>query len=431
MDLNISHNISHNISLTDEQQDIFRIIKEGSNVLITGPGGTGKTTLISFIVSKMSGNIGVTAIGVTAMTGAAAVLINGRTLHSFLGIGLGKECKEVLTSKIRRSSKLVKRWDNLKILIVDEISMLSEELFEKLNYIAQQIRSDDSPFGGIQLVFCGDFLQLPVIKGEFCFLSDTWKKCNFKVMHLTKIIRQRDEEFQRCLNSARFGNLSEQELKYILEGYEEPYEEPGETDIKPTEILCKNIDVDNVNSQELLKLKSEILEYALEISYNPDVYDPVNHKYLFEDVTKICNAQPLLKLSVGAQVMHLVNKDEIVNGSRGVVVRFEDDLPVVKFKNGLTQTIGFHGYEITEIYDRKTRIIATIYQVPLKLAYAVTVHKSQGMTIDCAIVDLAGVFEYGQAYVALSRVKDVKGLQLFNATTKAFKAHPKALKFYE
>jgi ATP-dependent DNA helicase PIF1 len=418
------------ISLTDEQQNIFRSIKDGSNVLITGPGGTGKTTLISFIVLNMSGNI-----GVTAMTGAAAVLINGRTLHSFLGIGLGKESKEVLTSKISRSSKLIKRWDSLKMLIVDEVSMLSGELLEKLNYIARQIRSDDSAFGGIQLVFCGDFLQLPVINGEFCFLSDVWKKCNFKVMHLTKIIRQCDEEFQRCLNSARFGNISEQELKYILEGYDGD----GETDIKPTKILCKNIDVDNVNLQELLKLKSEILEYELEISRNPNVYStyieellkiPRNPKVYDTYITKICNAQPLLKLSVGAQVMHLVNKDDIVNGSRGVVVRFENDLPVVKFKNGLTQTIGFHAYEITEICEGKQRLIATIYQVPLKLAYAVTVHKSQGMTIDCASVDLSGVFEYGQAYVALSRVKGVKGLQVFNATTKAFKAHPHALKFY-
>lgn len=413
-----------NVSLTDEQQRIFKIIEEGSNVLITGPGGTGKTTLISFIVSNMTGDI-----GVTAMTGAAAVLINGKTLHSFLGIGLGKECKEILASKIQRSSKLLKRWSGLKILIIDEVSMLSKELFDKLDYIAQQIRSDDSAFGGIQIVCCGDFLQLPVIKGEFCFLSDKWEKCNFKVMHLTKIIRQNDEEFQKCLNSARFGKLSEQELKYILGGYENHTQD---VDIKPTKILCKNVDVDNVNLQELLKLKSEILEYEFEISYNLDVYDSTYHKHLFEDVTKICNAQPVLKLSVGAQVMHLVNKDDkIVNGSRGVVIRFEDDLPVVKFKNGLTQTIGFHAYEITEIYERKTRVIATVYQVPLKLAYAVTVHKSQGLTIDCAMVDLSGVFEYGQAYVALSRVKDVKGLQVFNATTKAFKAHPQALKFYQ
>ncbi|MGL5355085.1 MAG: AAA family ATPase [Cetobacterium sp.] len=411
------------ISLTDEQQDIFEIIKQGSNVLITGPGGTGKTTLISFIVSNLPGNI-----GVTAMTGSAAVLINGRTLHSFLGIGLGKECKEVLLSKIRRSSKAIKRWDSLKILIVDEISMLSKELFEKLEYVAQQIRSDESPFGGVQLVFCGDFLQLPVINGEFCFLSDIWAKCNFRVMHLTKIIRQCDEKFQKCLNSARFGKLSDQELKYILDGGNV---DDVDDDIKPTKILCKNKDVDDENLQELLKLKSEILEYEFEISFNPDVYVPNVHKHLFEDVTKICNAQPSLKLSVGAQVMHLVNNEKIVNGSRGVVVRFDNDLPVVKFKNGLTLTIGYHAYDITEIYNRKTRIIATIYQIPLKLAYAVTAHKSQGMTIDCAIVDLAGVFEYGQAYVALSRVKDVKGLQVLNATPKAFKAHPSALKFYK
>ena len=413
------------IKLTSEQENVFGTVKQGYNVVITGPGGTGKTTLINFIAANTDKNI-----GVTATTGSAAILINGRTLHSFLGIGLGKESKEILYSKIIRSDRMTKRWYELDTLIIDEVSMLSKELFEKLNYIAQQVRSDDAPFGGIQLVLCGDFLQLPVIKGEFCFLSSVWGQCKFKVFHLVKILRQSDEMFQQCLNSARFGKVSQSQLQYILNGFDESADDA----VKPTKILCKNVDVNIVNRQELLKLKSEIFEYRVDISHNPAVYTPDIHKHLFSDVTKICNAQYTLELAVGAQVLHLVNIPDtnIVNGSRGVVIGFdESDLPVVQFKNGVARTIGYHGYEITEIHNRKTRIIGTIYQIPLKLAYAVTVHKSQGMTLDCAIVDLGGVFEYGQAYVALSRVKDVKGLLVYNATPGSFKANPKALTFYE
>jgi len=414
--------MSTDILLTKEQQEIYKYIRNGHNILITGPGGTGKTTLIKYIV-KTSNDLNNTFIGVTATTGTAAVLINGRTLHSYLSIGLGKESQEELLKKVKRDN-----WLRMTMLIIDEISMLSATLFNKLNYLGKNIRNSDKPFGGIQLVLCGDFLQLPVIDGEFCFLSASWKEeCNIKIFELTKILRQPDEMFQKCLNSARFGELTEEELTYIINGYVK-----SEDGIKPTKILCCNDDVSIINNYELMKTNSEIVEYEMDISYNRSVYNPDIHKNLFKNIGILCNASPTLELAVGAQVLHLVNIPDtnIVNGSRGVVIAFQDDNPVVRFKNGEVLTISYHGYEVTEYTASKKRLIATIYQIPLKLAYAITVHKSQGMTIDSAIIDLRRVFEYGQAYVALSRVKDVKHLQLLNATVGSFKANPKALAFY-
>lgn len=418
------------VALTDEQTRVFEYIQSGKNTVITGPGGTGKTTLIKFICQNLEGRV-----GVTATTGTSAVLINGRTLHSYLGIGLGKESEAALFSKVRRS-KALQNWNEMNALVIDEASMMSAELFDKLNYVGQNVRRNNRPFGGIQILLCGDFLQLPVINGEFCFKAKSWSECEFKVFNLTHILRQSDVEFQNCLNSARLGALSNTQLEYIT-GYSEepvPAEQEGEDEhkIKPTKILCCNVDVEYINKQELIRLNSEIFEYEADTQYNPKVYQPAAHKHLFEDISKICNARPKLELALGAQVLHLVNIPDsvIVNGSRGVVVGFEDDLPVVQFKNGIKLTIGYHGYEVTETINRKSVVIGTVYQIPLRLAYAITVHKSQGMTLDSAIIDLQKVFEYGQAYVALSRVKDVKNLQLFNATVKSFRAHPHALEFY-
>jgi len=413
--------MSYKIELTDEQKLIYLAIQDGLNVFITGPGGTGKTTLIQYVMTNLDANI-----GVTALTGTAAVLINGRTLHSFSGIGLGKEPKEELLKKVLRS-KRAQNWRDIDVLIIDEVSMLSEDLFDKLNYIGKNIRRNDNPFGGIRLLLCGDFLQLPVINGEFCFLSEAWRECEFKIFELTKILRQSDEIFQTCLNSARIGKLTEEQLKYIVNGYE-----ANDDEIQPTKILCCNDDVGVINSYELLKLNSQILEYEMDICYTK-IYNQSTHRDLFADIGRLCNAQPKLELAVGAQVLHLVNIPEtnIVNGSRGVVTRFQKDDPVVRFRNGIELVVSYHGYEVTEYINGKMTLIATIYQIPLKLAYAVTSHKSQGMTLDSAIIDLLRVFEYGQAYVALSRVKDVKNLQLLNATVKSFKASPKALQFYK
>ena len=427
---------------TNDQQGAISAIKRGRNVMITGPGGTGKTTIINHLFTIKDVLMDpVRDLGVTAMTGAAAVLIGGTTLHSYLGIGLGKDSEDDLVKKINGREKLKRKWLDTNTLVVDEVSMLPADLFDKLNGIAKRVRNRSEPFGGIQLVFGGDFLQLPCIKGDFCFESKAWKECKFEIFHLTTIMRQADMQFQACLNRARFGEMTNEDFEYITQSVPTK-EKITSMEIKPTRILCENVDVNNINQTKLEQLPAEeIHKYKYKIEYNN--YEPRVNQYMFKDVTKLCNAQPKLNLSVGAQVMLLVNIDVkrgLVNGSRGVVTRFleyktlnskgEEKIqyrPIVRFGNAETEIVVHrHGYEIKDGKD----LIATIYQIPLKLAYAVTVHKSQGMTLDSAIINLKGVFEYGQAYVALSRVKDVNNLFLKNVTKATFKAHPKALEFY-
>ena len=417
--------------LTNDQLSVISAIKKGENVMITGPGGTGKTTIINHLKDVMD-------LGVTAMTGSAAVLIGGTTLHSYLGIGLGKDSEDDLVKKITKIEKLKRKWRDTNILVVDEVSMLPADLFDKLNRIAKRVRKRSEPFGGMQLVFGGDFLQLPCIKGDFCFESKAWTECRFEIFHLTKIMRQADKRFQTCLNRARFGEMTDEDFEYITQS-----DRISAMEIKPTRILCQNMDVDEINRAKLEQLPAEeIYKYKYNIEYNLDNYQPRFHGYWFKDVTKLCNAQPKLLLSVGAQVMLLVNMDVkrgLVNGSRGVVTRFLEckttnskgeekirHVPVVKFG---TEEINIHQHAY-EVKDGK-RLVGIIFQIPLRLAYAITVHKSQGLTLDSAIINLRGVFEYGQAYVALSRVKDVKSLFLKNATKSSFKAHPKALEFYK
>jgi ATP-dependent DNA helicase PIF1 len=416
---------------TNEQVQILNAIKSGVNVFITGPGGTGKSTIIKHVANET--RMKEIPIGVTAMTGAAAVLINGQTLHSFLGIGLGKESVDSLVQKIMKRSKIKKIWETLDMLIVDEVSMLSAELLTKLNNVAKEVRGNDKVFGGIQLIFSGDFLQLPCIKGEFCFECKDWDECQFKIFHLQHILRQNDARFQQCLNNARFGKVTEEDIEFFLSETEAKLKPElfKKMEIKPTKILCHNADVNEINRKKLQKLPAnEIKEYNVDIEYT-NFYNPHRHKFLFQDISKLCNAQPDLFLAIGAQVMLLINKDTkngLVNGSRGVVVEFtKNELPVVLFKNGTKMEINFHNYEVHE----GKSLIAVIYQIPLKLAYAITVHKSQGMTLDSAVIDLKGVFEYGQAYVALSRVKNVDSLFLTNAVVSSFKAHPKAINFYK
>ena len=239
--------------LTNDQQSVIGAIKRGRNVVITGPGGTGKTTIINYLKDVMDPD---RYLGITAMTGAAAVLIGGTTLHSYLGIGLGKDSEDDLVKKINRREKLKNKWRDTNILVVDEVSMLPADLFDKLNMIAKRVRKRSEPFGGMQLVFGGDFLQLPCIKGDFCFESKAWRECKFEIFHLTKIMRQEDRQFQECLNRARFGEMTDDDFEYITQSVPTK-EKIASMEIKPTRILCENVDVNEINDAKLKQLPVE------------------------------------------------------------------------------------------------------------------------------------------------------------------------------
>lgn len=410
--------------LNYKQAVALDLMESGKNVFITGPSGTGKSTLIHIYKSKYGTD---RSMAITSTTGISALLIGGVTLHSYLGIGLGNMEVDKLYGKIEQSKFYKRRWKKLDTLVIDEISMLSPELFDKLEEVARRVRGINRAFGGIQLVLTGDFLQLPVVKNErFCFEAEQWGNCVSNTVYLDSIERQKDEVFQRCLNELRVGNITE-EVKNLLKSREN-IELTNDRGIQPTIIHTTNHSVDNLNETHLDKLgETEFFEYEMSITVHKKVF---NTETVIETYKKNCTAPHQLQLCKGAQVMLLHNldlEDELANGSRGVVVGFSNELPVVKFLNGKERVVDYHSWEYDEGEEDP---VITLNQIPLKLAWSITCHKSQGQTLDYAVIDLKNVFEYAQAYVALSRVRTIEGLSIRNLKFHTIKAHPKAIEFY-
>ena len=238
------------LELTTCQSNAFKLMSEGKNVFITGPGGVGKSLLIKMFKDAF---LSVKNIAITSTTGISALLIGGTTLHSFLGIGLGTGSRQALVTKIKSKSYLKVRWVKLDTLIIDEISMLSPELFDKLEYIARIVRNNTMPFGGIQLILSGDFCQLPVVgSNNFVFESKSWKRCIDNVCHLSQIMRQTDSKFQKCLNEARIASLSDESKQLLTECVDR--ELTNDSGIKPTKLYPTNAEVDRINNIELEKL---------------------------------------------------------------------------------------------------------------------------------------------------------------------------------
>jgi ATP-dependent DNA helicase PIF1 len=425
-----------NHDLTEKQKLAYDLMLQGHSIFITGPSGTGKSTIIKKFVDQWGRH---KKIVITSMTGISALLIGGTTLHSYLGIGLGTDSVETLTKKLQDSYFYTKRWNQIDVLIIDEVSMLSPELFDKIEEIACNLKrgrgrkllsiEHEQPFGGIQLILSGDWLQLPVVNNDsFCFESSKWNKCIHQTVCLTEIMRQSDIEFQTVLNDIRFGKVSKR-AKQLLNSRVN-IDLSNDLGIEPTEIYTTNADVDRINQRELDKLnvgEIEFYEYDMEITLLEYVK---NSSYVIERYRKNCIAPPVLQLCVGAQVMLLHNlslEDGLANGSRGVVTKVIEDIPVVKFLNGEERVIDYHVWE----YEENEKKIVKIKQIPLKLAWAITVHKSQGCTLDLACVNLANIFEYGMAYVALSRVKTKEGLSVIDINYEGIRAHPKAIQFYK
>lgn len=406
-------------TLTSEQLNALQLYNAGKNVFLSGPAGTGKTHTIRAIVSS---NIHKTII-VTASTGIAAVAISGSTLHSFAGIGLGENSVKDIISSIRKDA--IERWKSTDVLIIDEISMLSAEYFVKLNNIVKLIRQTEKPFGGIQLIISGDFLQLPPIGSKFVFQSAVWNACNLHIVQFTRGMRQIDDTFYNTLGKIRIGDISEDVMRIIGQCIRPIVEIEG---IKPTKLYPTKDSVARININELKKLNVHHTVFKSTICETPDrgyIQNVYNMKKVWSQVQ--CMEQ--LPIAVGAQVMLTKNLDVyggFANGSRGVVVDISNDVILVQFIGGVIDIM-------RETFTVKLTPYTTVsvYQFPLLLAWATTIHKSQGMTLDLVEMNLSQSFEYGMVYVALSRVRSLDGLYITDINYQKIQAHPDALAFYQ
>lgn len=398
--------------MNEKQKKCFDLFKEGKNIFLTGMAGSGKSYLIEQMRNEKENVV------VTATTGCAAYLLGAKTLHSWAGVGIGKGSIEELTKRARKN---LRSWLKVETLIIDEVSMISPDFFDKLNAVAKKIRTEeDLPFGGIQVILVGDFCQLPPVDSKkLLFESDSFQECNFECIYLEQIYRQTDQKFQSLLNNIRLGQPTVEDIQLLKSKII-----TSRKGLKKMPLIFSvNRDVDEINDYHLNKLLKKghtLREYQ--------AYTITNKKYtdeLIANFDKKAIYSPNLKLTEKSLVMCLVNLDfdrGIVNGSIGEVCGF-DTYPIVNF-NGNIITMKPHAWEVEKGIKR--------YQVPLKLCWATTCHKVQGMSLDSAIVDCGGnVFEYGQSYVALSRVRSLDGLYLVDFESSQVKVNPKVADFYK
>ncbi|MEK7605804.1 MAG: PIF1 family DEAD/DEAH box helicase [Patescibacteria group bacterium] len=390
------------------QAEALDILKLGHNAFLTGPAGSGKTYLLNqFIKYLRLNNV---SVGITASTGIAATHMGGTTIHSWSGMGIRDEMDERAIADLLKRQYLRKHFLKTKVLIIDEISMLHAFQLDLVHSICRAFKKIEYPFGGMQVVMCGDFFQLPPVSkadGESRFVTDStiWNEMKLRICYLDEQYRQSDRAFLRVLNDIRSGDVNEDTVEVLSERLNK--EPEGYT--RPTRLFTHNADVDVVNKTHLDALVGEAHEYRMIGRGNPN---------LVEVLRKTCLAPEKLILKKGAQVMFVKNNYEVgyVNGTLGEVIGFDKvDAPIVRTFDGAEIAVSQMSWEVKE----ENTELAAISQVPLRLAWAITVHKSQGMSLDAAEVDLSRSFVPGQGYVALSRLRGLKGLKLMGMNQMA------------
>lgn len=432
-------NIQMNVNLTVTQKDVVDKFIKGNNIFITGPGGCGKSFLIGEIIN-IAEQMG-RRIHVTALTGCAAVLLghNAKTLNSWSGIGIANKDVDTIIQGVVTNKRKRKKWLQCDVLIIDEVSMLSKRIFEILDTLGKLIRRSDKPFGGIQVIFSGDFYQLPPVgddfdgSDQFCFESDKWKETfNDNQVCLKKVFRQTDEVYKKILNQVRKGKISKDSYDTLMNCVNKK----NDSDIEPVRLYPKKYIVDEINEKYNSELCGQQVTYDVKLKQKKDDGDII---ILDEkDKSKIMGGSSIkynenLQLKVGSQVMCIINYDmeseqKICNGSCGKVIDFTmDKVPIVKFHNGRLIKMPLTIQKIE--YDDKEY---EVEYMPLILSWAMTIHKSQGASLDIAEVDIGSdVFECGQTYVALSRVRSLEGLYLKSFDVQKIKIKKVVKEFYE
>lgn len=411
-------------------QKILDLIYQGKNIFITGHAGTGKSYILNRLKEKIP------TLVVTSTTGIAAVNVKGQTIHSWAGVGICNRPVEQTVDRILKKSTLKKNIQKSSLLALDEVSMLDIKTFEYVDAVLKKVRENTAPFGGIQVIFIGDFFQLPPvtkteIREKYCFNSPLWEEFGFETVKLTENHRQKEENFINALAHMRVNALTKEDINLLRT--REVYGEIDVSDI--LHIFATNGEADGYNTYKLNSIDSQIYNlYAYDGIYKgKKLFDtPTNEREtnMFNRIDAVCNAEKNITLKQDVRVMLLTNLDferGLINGSCGTVLEIEEDYVLVIFDNGVTEKIQRHDFEF---YNNEV-LVAVRKQFPLRLAYGITIHKSQGMSLDKLVVDCSRIFEKGQAYVALSRIKTLEGLYLRNFSSQKVMVDEEVVKFYE
>ena len=421
----------------DAYSKVLALLQNGENVFLTGFAGTGK----SYILNKLKGKLK-KKLTITSTTGIAAVNVKGQTLHSWAGVGLCRNTISNTVEKIRGRKTQLSQILKCKILAVDEISMLNIEAFEYINEVLQILRESSKPFGGIQVLFIGDFFQLPPVEKnsgdgsfsnerKYCFDSPVRQDLELKNVVLKMNFRQNEENFITALAHMRENQLDNDDIKLLQSRC---------TDLDTYETNMLHIFSTNEEANRYNSIKFNMIDEPVKIFTAQDgVYRgnklvsenlTESENYILEIFSKNCRAEKDIPLKLGAKVMLLINMDfnkGLINGACGFIQRFNENSIEIKFDNSETASIPRHKFE----YYYNDRVVAERMQYPLRLAYGITIHKSQGMTLDKLVVDCSRIFERGQAYVAMSRVKTLEGLFIKNFEPEKVLVDSRVAEFYE
>ena len=397
-----------------KQNTALNILKSGKNVFITGSAGTGKTYLLNEYTQYLKERRVYPTI--VAPTGIAASHLGGQTIHSFFALGIRESIDEGYVEFLLDKKYLKTRFSKLKLLIIDEVSMISPELFSSMDLILRGFKGTDAPFGGVQVVISGDFFQLPPVsrvpkEKRFAWQSPVWKALDLQTCYLQDKFRQDDERLIGILDDIRSGNISESSETLLASRHEKEL-----SITTPTKLYTHNVDVDRINLDELNKLDGEPKHFVCETK---------GSEKNIEKIFKSSLVLEELALKKGAVVIFIKNNTEegYVNGTTGVVQSFSpiDNMPIVRTTEGKKIKLDLEDWSLE---NDSGKVTATVSQVPLRLAWAITIHKSQGMTLDAAEIDLSKTFETGQGYVALSRIKNIEGLRLMGLNPMALRVDP-------
>jgi ATP-dependent exoDNAse (exonuclease V) alpha subunit len=393
-----------------DQEKAIEYAVAGHNIFLTGKAGTGKTYTLNKIIQRLRNEGRIVAC--TASTGVASVPLGGSTIHSWAGIGIKTKLITEDLFKLKNNKYSHGRIFYADTLIIDEISMLHDYRLDMVEEVCRFIRNNKTVFGGLQIIVSGDFFQLPPVNKDntknYCFNAASWKQARFKTCYLKKIYRQENDlEFIEILNNIRCNSVTAAQRKRLDDLYENT-----ENIDKAVNLYCKNVNVDIENSVQLSKLKSESFVSKMTSS---------GIDFKIEQLKKNCLALETLILKVGAKVMIIVNdipRMGYCNGTLGEVVSLdsteEEVISIKSYKTGEIINLPKYKWDLEEYSDSQGRdiVVASIVQYPVKLAWALTVHKSQGATFDYVNLDLRDTFVENMGYVALSRITSLSGLCL-------------------